>query len=76
MQDPAAYCIDREARIRYALSKQVPAMRMNVEIHTEYGTLHFHYKDARRIADLAQTLLEQQLKRIVATNAKAACRRR
>jgi len=42
MQDPAAYCISREERIRYALSKQVPAMRMNVEIHTEYGLLHFH----------------------------------
>jgi hypothetical protein len=76
MQDPAAYCIDREERIRYALSKQVPAMRMNVEIHTDYGTLHFHYKDARRIANLAQTLLEQQLKRIAVANAKASCRRR
>ena len=38
-------------------------MRFSVEIHTDYGTLCFYYKDAMRIASLAQTLLERQLKR-------------
>lgn len=71
MENEAHDRISREERIRYALSKQVPAMRMNVEIHTSYGTLHFHYKDAQRIASLAQTLLERQLRRITAENTKA-----
>lgn len=75
MENEANDRISREDRIRYALSKQVPAMRMTVEIHTSYGTLHFHYKDAQRIASLVQTLLERQLKRISAANAKAASRR-
>ncbi len=76
MQEAATYRICRAERIRYALAHQVPAMRMNVEIRTDCGTLYFHYKDARRMAELAKQLLEQQLKRITATNAKASCRRR
>ncbi len=76
MQDATTSRIGREERIRHALAHQVPAMRMNVEIRTHSGTLYFHYKDARRMAELAKLLLEQQLKRVCGTNAKASRRRR
>jgi hypothetical protein len=76
MENEAADHISREDRIHYALAKQVPAMRMNVEIHTSHGTLHFHYKDAQRIANLVQTLLERQLRHIRVANARAASRPR
>ena len=76
MQDAATSRFCREERIRHALAHHVPAMRMNVEIRTDCGTLYFHYKDARRMADLAKLLLEQQLQRITVTKAKAARQRR
>jgi len=70
-----SYRTRREDRIRYALSKQVPAMRFTVEIHTDYGTLSFYDNDAKRIASLAQTLLERQLKRLCTTKPNAVTRR-
>lgn len=70
-----SYLASRQDRIHYALAKQVPTLRMNVEIHTCYGPLFFHYQDAQRIASLVQTLLERQLKRL-STKPKAATRRR
>lgn len=70
------YHARREERIRYALAKQVPAMRFGVEIHTDYGTLSFYDSDAQRIATLAKTLLERQLKRLSAAKAKPVTRLR
>jgi len=71
-----SYRTRREDRIRYALSKQVPAMGFGVYIHTDYGTLSFYDTDAQRIAKLAKTLLERQLRRLTAAKAKPVTRLR
>ncbi len=68
MKDLDAHRRQYEDTIRYALDKQIPAIRFTVEIQTEYGPLCFYYKDAMRIASLAERLLKQQLKR--STNAR------
>lgn len=50
-----------EEEIGYALSKQVPAMRYQVTLETDYGSLTLEGRDAERIAALVQKLLERKL---------------
>jgi len=48
--------------IRYALSKQVPAMAYEVRIETSYGELALYGADARKVAALVEKLLHARLK--------------
>ncbi len=48
--------------IGYALSKQVPDMERGVTLHTTYGELTLHGRDAERVAALVRTLLEVRLR--------------
>ena len=50
--------------IGYALSKQVPAMRREVILHTHYGELHLQDEDAARVAALVQRMLEAKLRKL------------
>jgi len=70
MKDIDAHRRQYQQRIRFALDKQIPAIRFTLEIHTPYGPLCFDYKDAMRIANLAERLLKQQLKRSIASTAR------
>ncbi len=48
--------------IAYALNKQVPDMWRGVSLHTNYGELTLHGRDAERVAALVRTLLEARLR--------------
>lgn len=50
--------------IGYALSKQVPDMLRGVTLHTNYGDLVLHGRDAERVAALVRRLLEAQWRRV------------
>ena len=49
----------------YALSKQVPDMDRGVTLHTHYGELVLHGRDAERVAALVRRLLEAQRRRLL-----------
>lgn len=44
----------------YALSKQVPDMDRGVTLHTNYGDLVLHGREAERVAALVRRLLQAQ----------------
>ena len=50
--------------IAYALNKQVPDMWRGVTLHTTYGELTLHGRDAERVAALVRQLLEAQKRRL------------
>jgi len=51
--------------IAYALNKQVPDMWRGVPLHTTYGELTLHGRDAERVAALVRRLLEAQQRRLL-----------
>ena len=51
--------------IGYALSKQVPAMRREVILHTHYGELHLHDEEAAQVAVLVKQILEAKLRKLL-----------
>ena len=48
----------------YALSKQVPDLDRGVILHTAYGDLALHGRDAERVGALVRRLLEAQRRRL------------
>lgn len=49
--------------LRYALAKQVPAMRDGLTLETTYGSLDLVGSDAAQVAELVEKLLQAKLKR-------------
>ena len=49
----------------YALSKQVPDLDRGVTLHTAYGDLALHGRDAERVGALVRRLLEAQRRRLL-----------
>lgn len=54
------------AELGYALSRQVPAMRDAVELHTAYGVLVLYAIDASAVAAVVERLLRARLREIEA----------
>lgn len=50
----------------YALSKQVPDLDRGVTLHTHYGDLALHGRDAERVVALVRRRLEAQRRRLLA----------
>ena len=48
----------------YALSKQVPAMRRDVTLGTDYGDLVLYGEDAVQVAALVERLLKAKLAKL------------
>jgi hypothetical protein len=59
-------------RIGYALAKQVPAMRIEVTLHTSYGELALFGKDAARVAAVVEKILQAKYRRLEIAERKAA----
>lgn len=47
--------------LSYALSKQVPAMRSTVTLHTDYGELVLYGNDAAKVATVVERMLHKKL---------------
>jgi hypothetical protein len=54
----------QEDRVLYALAKQVPAMRREVTLHTNYGEFTLYDQDAARVAAVVEKILERKLKQL------------
>ena len=54
------------AELSYALSRQVPAMREAVELHTTYGALVLYADEASAVAAVVERLLRARLRMIEA----------
>lgn len=52
------------ADLRYALSRDIPAMKRHVRIQTGYGSVEFYGTQARKIAALCEELLRRRLQRV------------
>lgn len=52
------------ADLRYALSRDIPAMKRHVRIQTGYGSVEFYGTQACKIAALCEELLRRRLRRI------------
>lgn len=50
--------------IVYALAKQIPAMRREVQLYTEHGEMLLQGRDAERVAKLVERLLYAQLRQL------------
>jgi len=50
--------------LSYALSKQVPAMRDEVTLHTVYGDLTLYDGEAAQVAALVEQLLRRRWRRM------------
>lgn len=53
-----------EQRVRYALAKQVPAMRTEVTLHTSYGEFTLYEEDAARVAAVVEKIMQRKLKQL------------
>jgi len=54
----------QEERLRYALAKQVPAMRREVTLHTCYGEFALYEEDAARVAAVVEKIMQRKLKQL------------
>ena len=54
--------------LAYALSRQVPAMRDAVELHTTYGVLVLYADEAGAVAAVVERLLRARLRGIEAAS--------
>lgn len=54
------------AELGYVLSRQVPAMREEVELHTAHGVLVLYAMDASAVAAVVERLLRARLREIEA----------
>ena len=50
--------------IVYALAKQIPAMRREVQLYTEHGEMLLQGRDAERVAKLVERLLYAKLRQL------------
>jgi hypothetical protein len=50
--------------MRYALSRDIPAMKRHVRIQTGYGSVEFDGTQARKVAALCEELLRRRLQRM------------
>ncbi|MHA6913024.1 NADP-dependent isocitrate dehydrogenase [Ralstonia pseudosolanacearum] len=55
------YVITEQQRIGYDLAKKVPDMRRGFQIVTGYGDIYVDAEDAATFAELAKSLLEEEL---------------
>jgi hypothetical protein len=51
-------------QVKYALAKQIPAMRNEVVLHTSYGDILLWEADAARVAKLVQRIMEVKYRRL------------
>jgi hypothetical protein len=56
--------VTKEERVRYALAKQVPAMRTEVTLHTSYGEFTLYEEDAARVAAVVEKIMQRKLKEL------------
>jgi hypothetical protein len=56
--------VTKEERVRYALAKQVPAMRTEVTLHTSYGEFTLYEEDAARVAAVVEKIMQRKLKQL------------
>lgn len=50
--------------IGYALAKQVPAMRQEVELYTAYGEMRLQGQEAEQVAKVVERLLYARLRQL------------
>lgn len=53
-----------EFEVSYALSKQVPAMRDEVTLHTSYGELVLYDHEAAQVAAVVERMLRTRWQRL------------
>jgi hypothetical protein len=58
--------------VYYALAKQVPAMRTQVTLDTNYGGFTLYGKDAARVAAVVERILRKRQQRLQALAEQAA----
>jgi hypothetical protein len=75
MEDRVEYEIDREESITHALAHQIPSMHAEVILRTPYGCTTLYHRDAQRVAAIAKTALEKQLRFVLSRKTKAAARK-